>query len=94
MSAVRFGYAFAVRGAAESLQYFATITLAIQLTIIGLGFTGPTFNTQLGILFWTITAALLGAAEFWPGREDAEVVSQEDEASLPDHDAIELEVGV
>jgi hypothetical protein len=94
VSAVRFSYALATRGVTESLQYFATVALAIQLTIIGLCFTGPAFNTQLGILFWTVTAALLGAAEVWPGREDAEVVSHEDEASLRDDDAIELEVGV
>ncbi|HEY7442669.1 MAG TPA: hypothetical protein VH701_09645, partial [Vicinamibacterales bacterium] len=59
-----------VRGETEWLQYFATIALSIQLTIIGLCFTGPAFNTQLGILFWTVTAALLGAAEVWHAHED------------------------
>jgi hypothetical protein len=85
LSALRLGYVLAVRGVTESLQYFATIALAIQLTIIGLCFTGPIFNTQLGILFWTVTASLFGAAHGWQAREDAE-------RSMPDGDEVELEV--
>jgi hypothetical protein len=64
----------AIRGVSDSFQYFATIVLSIQVTIIGLCFTGPVFNTQLGIEFWTITAALFGAAQAWQegGGEDRE----------------------
>ena len=34
---------------------------SFQLAIIGLCLTGPVFNTQLGVLFWTVTGALSGA---------------------------------
>lgn len=93
MSAVRFGYLLAVRGTKESLEYFATITLAIQLTIIGLCFTGPAFNTQLGILFWTVSGALVGAAEVWQVRdEDDELSIGDDEASSRVEEPVELQV--
>jgi hypothetical protein len=94
LSALRFGYVLAIRGGTEWLQYFATIALSIQLTIIGLCFTGPVFNTQLGILFWTVTAALLGAADVWQARERDDLVWQEEDGSARDDDALELEVGV
>jgi hypothetical protein len=93
MSAVRFGYALAVRGTTEPLQYFATITLAIQLTIIGLCFTGPAFNTQLGILFWTVSGTLVGAAEVWQVREeDDELSIGDDDASKRVEEPVELQV--
>jgi hypothetical protein len=76
LSAVRLGYMLAVHGATDSLQYFGTTVLTIQLTIIGLCLTGPVFNTQLGIQFWTVTAALLGAAQGWQATHDAEVAAQ------------------
>jgi len=74
VSALRFGYLVAIHGVSDSFQYFATIVLALQVTIIGLCFTGPVFNTQLGIEFWTITAALFGAAQAWQegGAEEKE----------------------
>ena len=68
-SALRFGYLMALRGVSDSFQYFATIVVSIQVTIIGLCFAGPVFNTQLGIVFWTVTAALLGAAQSWQEME-------------------------
>jgi hypothetical protein len=65
VSALRFGYLAAIRGVSDSFQYLATIVLSIQVMIIGLCLTGPVFNTQLGVEFWTITAALFGAAQGW-----------------------------
>jgi hypothetical protein len=38
------------------------MVLVMQLLLIGLCFTGPVFNTQVGILFWLSTAMLVGAA--------------------------------
>jgi hypothetical protein len=78
LSALRLGYGLAVRGATESLQYFAMIVLSIQVTIICLCFTGPVFNTQLGILFWTVTAALFGA-EYESGALQNRIASEEQE---------------
>ena len=71
LSALRFSYLLAIRGVTDSFQYFATIVISIQLTIIGLCFTGPVFNTQLGIEFWIVTAALFGAAQGWHAAEDS-----------------------
>jgi len=44
------------------LQDLATVLLCVQLTVAGLCFTGPVFNTQLGIQFWAVAGALAGAA--------------------------------
>jgi len=84
LSAVRLAYILAFQGATDSLQYFGTMVLAIQMTTIGLCFTGPVFNTQLGIEFWTVTAALLGAAQGWQARQDAETPIEGED---PEHDA-------
>jgi hypothetical protein len=43
------------------LHEFASMALSVQVLIVGLCFTGPTFNTQLGILFWLLTAAVFAA---------------------------------
>ena len=59
--ALRASYRVAVRAASPSLQDVATLVLCMQVTIVGLCFTGPMFNTQLGILFWAVTGALYGA---------------------------------
>jgi len=70
LSALRFGYLLAIRGVSESFQYFATIVLSLQLTIVGLCLAGPVFNTQLGIEFWTVTGALYGAAQGWRQQQE------------------------
>jgi hypothetical protein len=89
VSALRFGYVLAVRGETEWLQYFATIALSLQLTIIGLCFAGPVFNTQLGIQFWTLTGALFGAAQTWQ-EEDAELLMQHEDAHDKHEDVIDV----
>jgi hypothetical protein len=60
-SACRLAYVAAVVGTTTSLQYLAAIVLSFQFAIIGLCLTGPVFNTQLGVVFWTLTGALSGA---------------------------------
>jgi hypothetical protein len=59
--ALLFTYRSAIRGASGSLQDAASMTLGVQLSIVGLCFSGPAFNTQLGIQFWAVTGALFGA---------------------------------
>jgi hypothetical protein len=44
-----------------TLNEAAMIVLTIQLLLVGLCFTGPVFNTQLGMMFWLSTAMLYGA---------------------------------
>ena len=39
----------------------ATIVLPVLLTITGMALAGPIFNTQVGLLFWFLAAALYGA---------------------------------
>ena len=55
-----------------SLQYLAAIVLSFQFAIIGLCLTGPVFNTQLGVIFWTVTGALSGAMRGWSRSEPGE----------------------
>ena len=43
------------------LHEFAVMALSVQVLIVGLCFTGPAFNTQLGILFWLMTAVIFAA---------------------------------
>ena len=43
-----------------ALSDCAAMTLAVQLLIVGLCFTGPVFNTQFGIMFWLSTALVAG----------------------------------
>ena len=59
-AAGRLAYVSSVRGSTDLLRYLSAIVLALQLAIIGLCLTGPVFNTQLGVLFWTVTGALSG----------------------------------
>jgi hypothetical protein len=60
-AAVRFSYILAVHAATKAWQDIAIIVLCLQLILIALCMTGPVFNTQLGILFWSMTGALYGA---------------------------------
>ena len=43
------------------LSDLATMVLTVQVLIIGLCFTGPVFNTQMGIVFWLLSASVYGA---------------------------------
>jgi len=60
-AALRYSYRLAVHAGTACLQDTATTLLVVQLTIVGFCLAGPVFNTQLGILFWTMTGALFGA---------------------------------
>jgi hypothetical protein len=40
----------------------AMVVLAVQVFITGMTLAGPVFNTQLGVLFWTLVALLHGVA--------------------------------
>jgi len=74
-SAGRLAYMSAVNRSTASLRYLSASVLAFQFAIVALCFTGPVFNTQLGVVFWTITGALYGAMRAWnrsgPGETDA-----------------------
>lgn len=61
LMALRTSYRVAVHAPSTSLQDVATLVLCMQITIFGLCFTGPMFNTQLGVLFWAVTGGLFGA---------------------------------
>ena len=43
------------------LSDLATMVLSVQVLVIGLCFTGPVFNTQMGIVFWLLSASIHGA---------------------------------
>src|SRR5262249_11973480 len=72
--AARYSYKLAV-DPHDPLSDFAEMGLVVQLLIIGLCFTGPVFNTQLGIMFWLTTAMLAGgertlAIEAWTAEHE------------------------
>ena len=58
----------------------AAVTLfVVQLLVVGLCFTGPVFNTQVGIMFWLATAMLYGChrtlqIQDWHDQHDADAV--------------------
>jgi len=67
-------YRLSIQKAAPELADIALIVLAVQVLVVGFGWAGPVFNTQLGLLFWFLTSALHGAAlgtEVVPGRHGA-----------------------
>jgi hypothetical protein len=46
----------------SELAELTIVAFAVLVFIAGMAMTGPTFNTQVGTLYWTIVAALSGAA--------------------------------
>jgi hypothetical protein len=79
--AVRYSYRLAVQSGG-ALNDLATIIVVMQLFIAGLCFTGPVFNTQLGMMFWLATAILYGcqrtqAIQAWNADAEAESVAPE-----------------
>lgn len=79
--AMRHSYRIAVEPEDE-LNEFAMTVLAIQLLTAGLAFTGPVFNTQIGIIFWLATALFYGcertrAIDAWTAELDAESAEEQ-----------------
>jgi hypothetical protein len=56
---LRASYLVAVHGDG-SVQESGTAILCLQITLLAICLSGPAFNTQLGIQFWALTAALWG----------------------------------
>ena len=55
-------HTYRIAGSRETrLSDLATMVLSIQVLVIGLCFTGPVFNTQVGIVFWLLSASVYGA---------------------------------
>lgn len=54
-------YRQAVSSHDREMVYAARVVLCFNLIIAGSSFAGPAFNTQLGIQFWFLSAALYGA---------------------------------
>jgi hypothetical protein len=74
--AMRHSYKVAI-AASGVINDFATMVFMIQLMIAGLCLTGPIFNTQVGIIFWLVTAILYGcertaAIEAWNAEAESE----------------------
>jgi len=57
--AMRYTYRVAIARDSE-LSDAAMLLFVVQLLVFGLCFTGPVFNTQIGIMFWLATAMLYG----------------------------------
>jgi len=73
-------YTYRIAASAETyLSDLATMVLSVQVLIIGLCFTGPVFNTQMGIVFWLLSASVYGA-ERTALFEEHQALLAEDEA--------------
>ena len=46
----------------QALPFAAALIFCINLNVIGASFTGPSFNTTMGMQYWMLTAVLYGAA--------------------------------
>jgi hypothetical protein len=62
------------------LSDLATMVLSVQVLVIGLCFTGPVFNTQMGIVFWLLSASVHGAQRTVIAEEE---LALEEEAEQP-----------
>lgn len=60
--AMAFAYRLSISLADRQLNYLAAIVLCLNFFVAGQSFGGPVFNTQLGIQFWFLTAALYGVS--------------------------------
>jgi hypothetical protein len=60
------------------LHELASMALSVQVLIAGLCFTGPAFNTQLGILFWLMTAICMRRS----GRSTSEALAADAKPKL------------
>jgi hypothetical protein len=57
-----YAYRVSTRTRSPRLAYSAAIIFCLNLLIVGQAMAGPSFNTQMGIQFWLLAAALYGAA--------------------------------
>ena len=80
--AVRNSYRVAI-DTDNPLHDLASMVLSLQLLIVGLCFTGPVFNTQIGILFWLTAAILFGAQRTEYLREQAALEDEVSEQADP-----------
>ena len=55
-------YRYCTQRLSKELADIALIVLGAEVLIVGFGWAGPVFNTQLGLLFWFLASALYGAA--------------------------------
>lgn len=69
--ALRFAYRLALRSRDEALAHQAALVFSSLFIIAAQSFAGPAFNTQLGVQFWTLTAALWGASTGWASSRSA-----------------------
>ena len=60
VSALLYSYRLAVRTADNEMINASRMVFCFNLIIAGVSFAGPAFNTQLGIQFWFLAAALHG----------------------------------
>ncbi len=63
LSSLRYAYAVALHAGDERVRSMATVVLSLMVAVVGMCFSGPVFNTQLGIVYWTLAAALFGVVD-------------------------------
>jgi hypothetical protein len=79
-------YRYCVQRLSKELGDVALVVLGAEILIVGFGWAGPVFNTQLGLLFWFLASALYGAARGEQSQLTPDAVSERDDA-VSDGDA-------
>ncbi len=71
------------------LSDLATMVLSVQILVVGLCFTGLVFNTQMGIVFWLLSASVYGAQRTAIAMEElaieADAADAESEDAYAEH---------
>lgn len=62
VASLAYTYHVSTHARSPRLAYAAAIIFCMNLLIVGQAMAGPSFNTQMGIQFWLLAAALHGAA--------------------------------
>ena len=80
-------HTYRIAGSSEPhLSDLATMVLSVQVLVIGLCFTGLVFNTQMGIVFWLLSASVYGAERTALAAEELALeVEPADAESEPAH---------
>jgi hypothetical protein len=80
--ALRYAYKLAI-ARDNPLGDVAVVLFVVQLLVVGLCFTGPVFNTQVGIMFWLATAMLYAShrtlrIQDWQAQVEAEAAEEQE----------------
>jgi hypothetical protein len=69
LSGLALSILFVLRIALNRLPFAGMVIFCINGIVIGASFTGPAFNTTMGLEYWLLVAVLYGAARSHAARQ-------------------------